>query len=276
MSRMHDQGAVDGGAAPHTPPTERGPIGKRHVALDAMARAALRARDPARDPSEPTIRSPRATNHPRRADAPTEHPPTRRQADRSSRLLPHPPHTRRTARLRALTLAALAALLLVLATLVAVWASGVGSRAPERSAVRVTTPRTGHGRATTPSSIPAPVAPQVPVTQGSTTTVTQGPATTTSSLPPATASGSAPRLSALAPSQGSAGQVLTLSGTNLFSPDGQITVMLGNQVAPTSCSTQSTCSVTVPSIPGGQGSIPVSVTTAAGTSNALTFQYQAS
>jgi hypothetical protein len=269
MSRMHDQGAADGGAARRTPPTERGPIRKSRVALDAMARAALRSRTPA----NPTVRSPRVPAAPGRGQASTG---TRQVADAvngSSQSLGSVPNSRTTARLRLLSLAALTALLLVLATLVAVWASGIGSPGPGASGGRVpplrtttpTTPPTTPRVRTTP---PSTVAPSVPVTQA--------PAPTSTTTAPATASNGLPQLSALTPLQGGTGQVVTLSGVNLFSPDGYVDVTFGGQAAPTSCATQSICTVTVPTIPGGPASIPVSLTTAAGTSNALPFQYQPS
>jgi hypothetical protein len=45
------------------------------------------------------------------------------------------------------------------------------------------------------------------------------------------------------------------------------------QVAPTSCPAQNTCTVTVPPSPGG-ATAQVTITTASGTSNVVTFIYR--
>jgi uncharacterized membrane protein len=80
-------------------------------------------------------------------------------------------------------------------------------------------------------------------------------------------------LTSLSPSGGAAGQTLVLSGANFLSSDGQIVARFGGQVTATSCPDQHTCSVTVPPWTGPPGSVPVTITTAAGTSNALNFAY---
>jgi hypothetical protein len=58
-----------------------------------------------------------------------------------------------------------------------------------------------------------------------------------------------------------------------MSSDGQIVATFNGQVAPTSCPAQNTCTITVPPPPPGSQSAQVTITTASGTSNAVTFTY---
>ena len=74
------------------------------------------------------------------------------------------------------------------------------------------------------------------------------------------------------PSSGSAGESIQVAGTNFLSSDGQIVATFNGQVAPTSCPAPNTCTVTVPP-QSGSSSAQVSITTASGTSNAVTFTY---
>jgi hypothetical protein len=85
--------------------------------------------------------------------------------------------------------------------------------------------------------------------------------------------GNAPLLSALSPHTGGAGQVVVVSGANLMSADGMVLARFGGQEAPTSCPVQTSCTVTVPANVAQGGVVPVTITTDAGTSNALTFDY---
>lgn len=82
-------------------------------------------------------------------------------------------------------------------------------------------------------------------------------------------SGGRPAISSISPDRGAAGQVVTVSGANLFSPDGRVQVFFGGQGAATSCSSATTCQATVPA--GATGKVRVTVVTQAGRSNALTF-----
>jgi hypothetical protein len=66
---------------------------------------------------------------------------------------------------------------------------------------------------------------------------------------------------------------VVVSGVNLISADGQILARFNGAAAPTRCPTQTSCTVTVPSMGAGPSSVTLTVTTAAGTSNALTFSY---
>ena len=93
------------------------------------------------------------------------------------------------------------------------------------------------------------------------------------SVPSAAASGTAPLLSSLSPSTGGSGQQVTVSGTDFLSADGEIVAHFGGQVAATSCPSQTMCLVTVPPLSGSPRSVPVSITTDAGTSRTLTFDY---
>ena len=87
-------------------------------------------------------------------------------------------------------------------------------------------------------------------------------------------SGPGPHITSLSPSQGPAGQSVSITGTNLVSANGQVLAKFGGQVAPTSCSSATTCSATAPSSPSGSNHVPVTVTTSAGTSNSLNYTYQ--
>ena len=95
---------------------------------------------------------------------------------------------------------------------------------------------------------------------------------TSTTTPVSVAAGGPPVISSLAPSSGSAGQSVQVAGANFLSSSGQIVAAFNGQVAPTSCPAQNTCTVTVPPSAGGR-SAQVTITTASGTSNAVTFTY---
>jgi hypothetical protein len=99
------------------------------------------------------------------------------------------------------------------------------------------------------------------------------PRSTRSRVPSTAATGTAPLLSSLSPSTGGSGQQVTVSGTDLLSADGEIVAHFGGQAAATSCPSQTMCLVTVPPLSGSPRSVPVSITTDAGTSRTLTFDY---
>ena len=99
------------------------------------------------------------------------------------------------------------------------------------------------------------------------------PQSTTSTPPSLGTPGGAPVISSLSPSSGSSGQTLQVAGSNFLSSDGQIVATFAGQVAPTSCPSQTMCSVTVPPSAAPPGPVPVSITTSAGTSNTVTFTY---
>jgi IPT/TIG domain len=93
-----------------------------------------------------------------------------------------------------------------------------------------------------------------------------------SSLPPSPGAG--PVLAAISPASGVAGQVVTLTGTGLFSANGIITVTFGSAQASVVCSTETTCRATVPTrAPASSGTVSVTVQTESGTSNKVAFSY---
>lgn len=83
----------------------------------------------------------------------------------------------------------------------------------------------------------------------------------------------APRLTAVVPAAGGAGDTLTVTGVGLYSPDGLVEARFDGRTAPTSCASTTACTVTVPSLGGGALTVTVSVTTQAGSSNSLAFRY---
>jgi IPT/TIG domain len=92
-----------------------------------------------------------------------------------------------------------------------------------------------------------------------------------SSAPPAT-TGGPPVISALEPASGAPGQGIEVAGANFVSSNGQILATFNGQIAPTSCPAQNACTVTVPPSAGGP-TAQVTISTASGTSNAVTFTY---
>ncbi len=130
-------------------------------------------------------------------------------------------------------------------------------------------------------AVPPPTtASTTPTTQGGThhTTALKHPghrggsgSGATSTTPPAVAGGP-PVISSISPSSGAAGQGLQIAGANFLSSNGQITATFNGQVAPTSCPAQNTCTVTVPPSTGAT-TAQITITTASGTSNAVTFNY---
>jgi len=96
--------------------------------------------------------------------------------------------------------------------------------------------------------------------------------TTTPNTAPASPGGP-PVISALTPSSATAGQAVEIAGSNFLSSNGQIVATFNGQVAPTNCPTQSTCNVTVPPSTGAP-SVQVTINTAGGSSNEVTFTYR--
>jgi IPT/TIG domain len=113
-----------------------------------------------------------------------------------------------------------------------------------------------------------------PVPVGSPSSSNPPPAPTSTAPPPAP--GSAPVLNTITPDRGAAGQAVTLDGSNLFSPDGHIVASVGGQPADIRCSTQTSCVLTVPMLTSPPGSILVTMTTQAGTSNPVPFSFEPS
>jgi IPT/TIG domain len=154
------------------------------------------------------------------------------------------------------------------------------------------------GLALTASTLPSPAAPSHPnqsppspnarsTTSGSSSTSgstgasggASGPTKASTSGPPASSGagsartpGGAPQLSSVRPVAGASGQTLTLSGSGLYSSTGLITAYVGGAAAPTSCSSQTTCTVTIPDL-GGPHRTTLVVKTSSGASNSLAFDY---
>jgi len=95
-------------------------------------------------------------------------------------------------------------------------------------------------------------------------------ATTTGS--PGTPGG--PTISSLTPDQGPVGQQVVIAGSGLMSSDGQVLAHFGAVIAPTSCPQTTTCTATAPPGPVSGTQVPLTVSTAGGTSNSLTFTYK--
>jgi IPT/TIG domain len=113
--------------------------------------------------------------------------------------------------------------------------------------------------------------PPSPVAAGTSTSTGGGGQATTTPTTVAAVAGGPPVISSLSPASGSAGQAIVVAGSNFLSSNGQIVATFNGQVAPTSCPAQNTCNVTVPA--STSPSAQVAITTAGGTSNAVTFTY---
>lgn len=132
------------------------------------------------------------------------------------------------------------------------------------------------GRHSHPAKSPAPSAGPAtslpPATSGSTPSQAPGsPATTATS---GTAPAGGPQISSISPGSGAAGQSIVLSGTGLFSSSGVVTAYFGGMAAPTSCPSQSSCTVTVPDLGPSPSPVAVTLVTSSGRSNPVTFSYQ--
>lgn len=106
-------------------------------------------------------------------------------------------------------------------------------------------------------------------TKSSTTTVPASAPT----APAAAGSVGAPQVASASPVSGAAGQTVTVTGSGFYSANGQVTAYFGGAPAPTSCPSQSSCTVTVPDL-GVAHSTTVTIVTSSGTSNAVGFDYK--
>jgi hypothetical protein len=79
-------------------------------------------------------------------------------------------------------------------------------------------------------------------------------------------------IASLSPASGAPGEGIQVAGSNFLSSSGQIVATFNGQVTSTSCPAQNTCTVTVPPMSGSSSAL-VTITTASGTSNAVTFTY---
>src|SRR5579875_3589777 len=133
---------------------------------------------------------------------------------------------------------------------------GAGSASPGTTATTAARPTTTAAPRTTAS----------PPTTAHTTSTTTG---------PSAAPGGGPQLTGLTPGQGAPGSTVVLVGTGLYSSTGTITVTFGGRAAPVRCSSRTRCTATVPQLGVASGqSVPVILSTPAGSSNPLTFTYR--
>lgn len=154
-------------------------------------------------------------------------------------------------------------IVLVLGAVVVVLAVESNVRPVHTSATRPSSSVT-----TAPSRATAPE-PTTPATTPSTAVTTPSP-----TQPASPSGGGLPEIGSIAPASGPAGQSVVISGTDLFSADGVVQVFFGTQDAPVRCPSQTSCTAVVPELPGPARTLPVTVSTEAGTSNALSFSYQ--
>jgi hypothetical protein len=136
-----------------------------------------------------------------------------------------------------------------------------GAKATTKAATTVTT------KATTTTATTAPTR------KVTATTLAAGAPDVSHKPAVARRSGPRPLLVAISPAASAPGHVVTLEGMGFFSPDGHITVMFGGQAAPVYCPTQTTCDATVPGSGRSTGTVPVTVATDTGVSNAVSFTY---
>lgn len=243
-----------------------GAVGQR--ALVAMAEAARRAREASSPASGVESEEHRVVvEHP-------EGPPAAPQHHRAV----EPGGDERGRRRLKVTVLSLAVVVLLVATALAITLAT--KEGPISSPVRVgaASGQAGTGEAGTGgtgTAVTGQAGSGRPATGRSSSQAPAAPGSTTSQPPsvPATGSGGPPVLSALSPSTGAAGQSVTVSGTNFISADGVVQARFGGQLAPTACPVQTSCTVTVPTMTGSPTSVPVTITTAGGTSNALAFTF---
>ena len=185
---------------------------------------------------------------------------------------PDPNGTRRDPRQRSSKLIVLVSLMAIVAALVGTWAVK-GNDTRERTSA-------SHPSSTTLSPNPAPPPVQAGTSSAAPAGPTGGaPTPSTTTLPPPTssttllASGTTPKLATLEPARGAPGQILVIWGSDLLSTSGRITAHFGVETATIACPQQTSCIVMVPPDGAFVATVPVTVTTDAGTSNALTFAY---
>lgn len=149
--------------------------------------------------------------------------------------------------------------------------------APRTTAPTTASPTSAPATTEPPTSAPATTAPATtaPATTAPTTTAPTTTLPTTTAAPTTQKPGPKPVLNGISPASGVAGEVVTLSGTGLFSADGVISVSFGGVQAPVACPTQTTCRATVPPGPTAKShrTVEVTLVTQAGTSNQVTFTY---
>lgn len=242
-------------------PGERPQGAPNQRALGAMESAVRRARERAglstvpgriQEDTQPVMMTP--PPHPGPPTAPPPAPPVR-----SARTPDNSGESAGRERWLVISVAVVAALVVIAGVALAVSSASGGPQ----SATPPSSPRTTTGHAGGPPAARHP--------HTSPRTGTSSSTTTTSSAPQATPGGP-PVIASISPSSGAAGQGIQVAGSNFLSSDGQIVASFNGQVAPTSCPAENACTVTVPPMSGSQ-SAQVTITTAGGTSNSVTFTY---
>ncbi|MDA8310060.1 MAG: IPT/TIG domain-containing protein [Actinomycetota bacterium] len=124
--------------------------------------------------------------------------------------------------------------------------------------------------ASSPSTPPSSKTPPTPATPPSKTP----PSSTTEPASPAPAApGAGPRIVSVSPASGAAGRTVLVDGSGLFSSNGLVVARFGASTAPTSCNSESSCTVTVPDLGSRPSTVPLTILTEGGTSNSLSFSY---
>ncbi len=275
---MSDGTAVD-------PP--RGTPSRR--ALGAMEIAVRRARErsqtaaPAAPTGEattpttmPPMRTPPMTTPPATTPPPLSHQPTRAPEPDPSTEWVGPPtqwepgpggsdRSRQRERWLVISVAVVAALVVAAGIALAVTS---GNSGPQVAAPPASSPSPSTSPPTTQPGTHHAAAPRHSGRRGS-----AGSSSTSTTAPTAPAvPGGPPVISSITPASGAAGQGIQVTGANFLSSNGEITATFNGQVAPTSCPAQNSCTVTVPPRSGAT-SAQIVITTASGTSNAVTFNY---
>ena len=170
---------------------------------------------------------------------------------------------------RPVLLSALAALAAAGLVLGLVFGTGGTPSGPTPSTRANAVPPPAGSSPTTTATTAAPSTTS-PSTTSPTSTTT--PSSTTTA--PTGGSPGGPQLSSIVPDGGTAGQLISISGSGLYSPTGgDVLASFGGTVAPTYCSSQTSCLVEVPDLGPSAATVAVTVTTDAGTSNAVSFSY---
>lgn len=269
--RTDDAVAADPSLLPPSDPPVRAPAPEP---TPAPARPAPRRSAPSRSApsrpapsrpapalSTPALSTPAAMTPAASTPAP---PPTQRHDG--------PADTRRDHRPRSSTLIVSLSLMAVVAALLATWAVKGGGGGSLSSSGR-------HPGVATQTSPTAPPTAQSGLSPVAVSGVGGGTASPTTTAPPSTTTpavpttGSGPVLTTLEPASAAPGQVLVIVGSNLMSASGQITANFGTETSTVACPQTTSCLVMVPQDGTSGTSVPFTVTTDSGTSNALSFSY---
>ena len=173
-------------------------------------------------------------------------------------------------------------MLIVSVSLMAILAALLGAWAVKDSGSGSPTPSGGRPTASAHTVPDAPPTAQAGHTSGpadttpgttSVTTTTGPSATTATTATSAPSTGSGPVLTSIEPASGTPGQTIVVTGSNLMSPSGQITAQFGADTSTVACLAQTSCLVVVPPDSAPTATIPLTITTDNGTSNAVTFTY---